>query len=102
MRIVVGSVVLGMVLFFVASNPRTGVGPGTDDGRSPKDRVTVEERAQKPNSNAQGEWFPDPERGWVRLQQHDQQHDRNEGGVERNRGDNSAVKSRNDRTRWEY
>jgi hypothetical protein len=88
-----------MVLFFVASGPRTGTGPGPEDGRSPKDKATVAQRAQKPNADtAPGEWFPDPERGWVRLPQHD----RNQDGGEHNRADNSAVKNRKDGTRWEY
>lgn len=99
MRIVVGTVVLSMVLLFVASGPRTGIGPGTDEGRGSKDKATVEEHAQKQDAGvAEGEWFPDPERGWVRLQPHD----RNDGGAERNRRDNSTVKNRKDGTRWEY
>ncbi|GEM_PF-1673165 len=99
MRIVMGSVVLGMILFFVASSPRTGSSPDTDEGRSQKDKTTVEERAQKPDPRtAEGEWFADPERGWVRLPQHD----RNESNGEHSRADNSPVKNRKDGTRWEY
>jgi hypothetical protein len=85
------------MLFFLALNPRTDADPDRK-GRI-EDKAAGEEHAQKRKDEAaQAEWFPDPERGWIRLQEGD----RNENAVARNREDNSRLKNKQDRTRWEY
>ena len=97
MRIAMGTLLLGLMLFFLGLNPRTDADPN-GKGRV-DDKVAAEGRAQtRKDQAAQAEWFPDPERGWIRLQEGD----RNENTVARNRNDNSRVKNAKDRTRWEY
>ena len=92
-----GTLFLGLMLFFLALNPRTAADP-SGKGRV-DDKVAAEDRAQKRKDEAaQAEWFPDPERGWIRRQEGD----RNENAVARNRSDNSRVKNDKDRTPWEY
>ena len=92
-----GTVLLGLMLFFLALNPRTGAAP---DGKGrAEDKVAVEEHAQKQKDKAApAEWFPDPQRGWIRVPEGD----RNENAAARNHNDNSRVKNEKDRTRWEY
>ena len=92
-----GTLFLGLMLFFLAINPRTAADP---DGKGRvKDKAAVEENAQKQKGgSAQAEWFPDPERGWIRVEGGN----RDENNAARNRNDNSRVKNEKDRTRWEY
>jgi hypothetical protein len=92
-----GTLLLGLMLFFLAANPRTGANP---DGKGRvEDKVAVEEHTQKPNEKkAPVEWFPDPDRGWIRLQERD----RGQSDNARDRNDHSRVKNENNRTRWEY
>lgn len=92
-----GTLLLGLMLFFLAPNPRTGADPN-GKGRV-EDKVAVEERAQKQKDGAApAEWFPDPQRGWIRVPEGD----RDETAAARNHNDNSRVKNAKDRTRWEY
>ena len=87
-----GTLFLGLMLFFLAINPRTSADP---DGKG-RVKDAAEERAQKQKSgSAQAEWFPDPERGWIRVEEGN----RNENNAARNRNDNSRVKNAKDRTR---
>ena len=92
-----GTVLLGLMLFFLALNPRTAADP---EGKARvEDKAAVEKRAQKPSEGtASQEWFPDPQRGWIRVPEGD----RNETAGARNHNDNSRVKNEKDRTRWEY
>jgi len=92
-----GTLLLGLMLFFLAINPRTGADP---DGKGRvENKAGVKERAQKQKEGAaSAEWFPDPERGWIRPQERD----RNENADARNRKDNSRVKNEKDQTLWEY
>ena len=97
MRVAMGTLLLGLMLFFLAANNRTGANPD-GNGRA-EDKVAVEERAQKQKDGAApAEWFPDPERGWIRLQDGD----RNQPAAARDRNDHPPVKNENDRNRWEY
>lgn|SRR5262249_24189451 len=101
LKVAMGTLLLGLMLFFVAAHPQTGADPDGKGGAQDRaqDKVAIEERAQKQKGGAaQAEWFPDPERGWIRLREGD----RNENAAARNRNDNSRVKNEKDRTRWEY
>ena len=91
-----GTVLLGFVLFFIVLSPRTGAAPDPKNAKRSDDKVAVQDPHSK-QKQGDGEWFPDPERGWIRLQERqskarEDQHNRS----------NTTVKDQSDRTRWEY
>ena len=69
MRVAIGAVILGVILMLVTAGQRTGAdyknsshNDDKADARSPREK----------SDTATTEWFPDPQRGWIRVEQRPQ------------------------------
>ncbi len=93
MSAAMGAVLLGIVLFFIVLSPPIGADSDRKDAQRSGDKVAVQDRVPK-QKQGDLEWFPDPERGWIRQKREEKnRHD------QRNR---SNSRNQSDGPRWEY
>jgi hypothetical protein len=71
MKAAMGAIFFGLILMFVTASDRTGADSKAQSRVGEKG--AIEQRDQKQKSDtAQTEWFADPERGWIRAEEHAQ------------------------------
>jgi hypothetical protein len=70
MKAAIGAVIFGVILMLVTAGQRTGA----DDKNGPRivDKVGEARSPREKSDASTGEWFPDPQRGWVRVEQRPQ------------------------------
>lgn len=90
MRVAIGAAIFGVILMLVTAGQRTGADYKNDSHSN--DKVGEARGAREKSDNAPTEWFPDPQRGWIRVEQHPQK-DR-----DNSRNKNSDKKANS----WEY
>jgi hypothetical protein len=90
MRAAIGAVIFGLILIFVTAAQRTGAEYKNDAHGS--DKVADSRSPREKSDTAQTEWFPDPQRGWIRVEQRPQ----------KNRDDPRNKNSENKANTWEY
>jgi hypothetical protein len=90
MRAAIGAVILGVILMLVTAGQRTGADYKHDSHRG--DKVADSRGPRQKSDPAPTEWFPDPQRGWVRVEQRPQK----ERDNQRNKNPDNKGNS------WEY
>lgn len=95
----IGAAIFGVILMLVPAGQPTGAdyknaAPGHHDRNgAPSDYNAGEARMPREKSDTgQTEWFPDPQRGWVRVEQRPQ----------KDRDDSRNKKSDKNANSWEY
>jgi hypothetical protein len=67
MRAAIGVVIFGVILMLATAGERTGA--DSKNGPRGDDKIADSRGAKDKSDNTSTEWFPDPQRGWIRVEQ---------------------------------